>query len=231
MTGFIQKTLGSLSVVLLLLNPQLGVSATDKENDNKWDSFAVMEGSDSGVFFYDKAVNFSNYNKVLLFPANIEGMKISPGARPKYVKSWKNVTNDEWEAIINSFDKVIRKKFSASKNYELSETPDQGVIAIQIRLKKFIPNIRHTDTPMGTIVQSFNLTGLGDLNIQAALMDAKSKQVLVVVESSNFVTSGRYAGEDNKYERKRAWRKTFEKFAYQIHSDMKKLQRLQPVKK
>ncbi len=231
MTNFLNKLLKIISVVLLILNPHHVVSAPDDEDSSKWNSFAVLDRAKSGMFFYDTTVDFSNYNKVLLFPANIDGMKITSGAKPEYVESWRNVTKSDWEAIINTFDNVVRKRFSASKNYELTDTTDQGVIAVQIRLKEFVPNIRHTHTPMGTVGQSFNLTGLGDLNIQVALMDSKSKQVIVVVKSTNFVTSGRYAGEDNRYERKRAWRKTFERFAYRIHSDMKKLQKLAPVKK
>lgn len=231
MIQFINKLFWQLLIFSILTVVHLGAQALDLEDTRKLESFEMMKKAKSGGVFYDASIDFSKYKKAILFPVTYDQIKISAGAKVEYVKSWEEFGEEKWKELAEYFDAAVRKKFGKSKVLALADKPGEDVVAIQIRMTEFIPNTYNTDDPIGTVGQSFNLVGLGNLNIEAVIVDSKSKQLLAVVESLNSINSGRYTGEDNKLYRKLSWRRSFQRIVDHLHYDIKKLKRLKPVKK
>lgn len=213
---------------LLLACVHVGVAASGSESDGNAEAFKLMENARSGAFFYDSSIDFSKYDKVMLFPITYDQVKIKDDTGHDYLRSWKDFGEAEWKKVANYFDTFAHEKFSRSEVFKLEEKPGEGVVVLQVRMLEFVP---HTGDPVGTVGQSFNLKGLGNMKLQAVLVDSKKKQLLAVVESINSINSGHYTGEDNSVSRNLAWRRSFKRIINNLHDDMEQLRRQKPVEK
>jgi hypothetical protein len=190
----------------------------------------LLKDARSGALLYDPAVDFSKYDKVILYPVARDTVKIENAANSEDLKHWDEFGEDEWKKIAERFDASAHKKFNNSNVFTLTEKPGEGVLTIQFRMIEFKPNVKNSrDNALGTVGESHNLEGLGTLRLQGVLLDSTDKRLLAVIESLNDISAGKYAGGNVRAASNMAWHKSFQRITGWLHDDMEKLRSLKPV--
>jgi hypothetical protein len=205
----------------------LAVYAADEAKGGAMDSFKLLDKARSGALFYDGTIDFSKYDKVLLFPITRDQAKITERANSGTLKDWKEFDEKEWTKIDGHFDTFAQKIFSESDVFTVVDKPGEGVIAMQFRMLEFMANTDIDDNAAGTMGRSS--IRLGNMKIRGILLDATNKRLLAVTESLHSINSGQYEGRDNQVGRNLAWRRSFQRIIDNLHDDMGKLRGLKPV--
>ncbi len=219
-----------LLILLLSTSLQSHAEEAGSGKGSAVDSFKLLKKARSGVFFYDATVDFSKYDKVIMLPVTRDQAKITAGANPDNLKGWENFDDEDWKDIAGFFDEFARKEFSESDVFKLVEQPGEGVISIEYRLMEFKPNTENSSDDLGTIGDSHNLKGLGNIKMQGVLVDSLSKQLLAVIEGLNSINAGHYVEKDSRVTRNKAWRKSFQKVIDNLHKDLEKVRKQKPEK-
>lgn len=187
------------------------------------ESFIVLDKSKLGVVLYDKTADFSKYSKVMLFPLRSDQMRISDLADEKFKLSWREIDPERMKRITGTFDKLALKTFRSSKQFSLAEEPSADTLALQFRMLEFSPDAIQDPDKKGTVGQTFNLAGIGNLQLQILLVDSSTKQVVAILDDIVNISAGRTATEDNRMSRNRAWKRSFKIVLKDLHSDILKL--------
>ncbi|WP_020207804.1 DUF3313 family protein [Gilvimarinus chinensis] len=185
--------------------------------------FALWGDSNFSTFFYDTRVDFSRYDKAIFFPMTFDRMALSNHSDEEFRASWNKSSFDEMDKICQFFDDYIEKKFSRSKVLESTRTGGPNVLAIEFRMKDFMPTSMRREDALGTVGQSNNNMGVGVLTFQAVLVESQSGNLVAVIEDGMEIKSSSYSVDD-RVGRNLAWKRSFQRVVTDLHKDIEEMQ-------
>ncbi|MCF2949484.1 DUF3313 family protein [Paraglaciecola aquimarina] len=216
------------------LQPELSVKplATSElqmvENSN-FDRFVIANGQD-----------FQSFNKVIFFAMQFDRLSIDKSADKELRNSWNESSWDEMDAICQHFDDFAAKIFSERDGFAITNQGGEDVLAIEFRLMNFVPySKRYNDAGLSTVGTSSNEKGVGTITFQAVIANAKTGDLLAVIEDGMEVNAGNrmivtgdlslQINSNNKASQNRAWRKVFKRWVSLLHEDLTRLQTKNPT--
>lgn len=231
-------TLSALALTLVLLagcaappdTPLTGVGLTGdyyQLNDRKFDRFVVKDRAE-----------FAKYDKIALFPIQLDGMLILPSGTDSVNRSWTGVTYEEMLPFVESFDELARHLFSEGKSFELTNTGGPNVLAVEFRLKSFRPQTHRAGAgAMGVhTAADITTTEFGELRMQVVLANSQTGELIAVLEDGVTVTPRSFgltsfgntttvdaSSRNTTGNQRAAWRRTFRQWLERFRSDLQDL--------
>ncbi len=144
-------------------------------------SYVNWEKTKLSKFLINENVDFSKYNKVIVYPTTFNRLKISEKTKEKVAKAWMKSTFEEMNEYCNYFDHAAKNKFNKSSAFRLTNKGGDNVLAMEIRMIELLPNSTSRKEP-----------NVGVLEIQAVLVDTKSGALVAVIEDQ-LPVNGYYA--------------------------------------
>lgn len=196
-------------------------------NDRKFDHFVVKDRAE-----------FARYDKIILFPIQLDGMLILPSGNTSVNRSWKGVTYEEMLPFVESFDELARHLFSEGNAFELTNAGGPNVLAVEFRLKSFRPQTHRAGSgAMGVhTVADITTTEFGELHMQAVLADSQTGELIAVLEDAVTViprgfgvrafgntTTVNASSRNTTGNQRAAWRRTFRKWLERFRADLQDL--------
>lgn len=196
-------------------------------NDRKFDRFVVKDRAE-----------FAKYDKIILFPIQLDGMLILPSGTDSVNRSWKGVTYEEMLPFVESFDELARHLFSEGKSFELTNTGGPNVLAVEFRLKSFRPQTHRAGAgAMGVhTAADITTTEFGELRMQAVLANSQTGELIAVLEDGVTVTPRNFgvtafgntttvdaSSRNTRGNQRAAWRRTFRQWLERFRSDLQDL--------
>jgi hypothetical protein len=230
LTAVLGVVIGSLSIfsyaepdVPMLASGTRAVVATTMPESNV-ELFENWNESEFATFFYDKTVDFSQYDHAIFFPMTFDRMELAAESDDKFKDSWADSTFDEMDKVCQYFDDFAAKKFKSSKHIKPTNKGGPNVLAIEFRMKEFFPMSLQRKDALGTVGESKNQMGVGVLTFQAVLVESQSGRLVAVIEDQVNINAGSYTSDD-RVGRNLAWRRSFRIIIDNLHDDFVRLQK------
>lgn len=154
---------------------------------HKNDSFINWEKSGFVKFFVNQNVDFSKYNRIIVFPTTFNRLKIAEKATKNAAKSWMNSSFKQMDEYCNYFDYAAKRKFKKSSSFKLTTQGGDNVLAMEIRMMEILPLSASKREP-----------NVGVLKLQAVLVDSKTNELVAVIEDIVPI-NGNYATRHTSY--------------------------------
>lgn len=189
-------------------------------------------------FLFNENIDFTKYNRAIVFPTTFNRLKISEKTKANVAKAWMNSSFSEMDEYCNYFDNAAMRKFRKSSSFKLTNKGGDSVLAIEIRLMELLPLSTSKREP-----------NVGILGLQAVLADSKTGELVAFIEdvlpiNGNYssqrisYTGGGSAaippGESSPFavaegsasgSAALGWAGASDSFARKLHDDMKRLKR------
>jgi len=229
------KTSLALAIVLLL-----GCAATPSDtvvssegleqdyyqlNERRFDHFVVK----------DRQV-FAQYEKMILFPIQLHGMLIMPSADDEINRSWRGVTYEDMLPYVSSFDELANHLFSEGKNFELTDTGGDNVLAVEFRLKRYRPEVNRAGSLSAGTAGEMSVTSYGVMHMQAVVAHSQTGELIAVIEDAVQISPRRFgvtsfgnttvvdpSSTISKANQRAAWRSAFRTWLIRFRSDLQDL--------
>lgn len=158
---------------------QGSTQATSHKNE----TFINWEESGFEKFFVNQNVDFSKYNRIIVFPTTFDRLKIAEKAKKNAAESWMKSSFKQMDEYCNYFDYAAKRKFKKSSAFKLTNKGGNNVLAMEIRMMEILP-----------LSVSKREPNVGVLKLQAVLVDSKNGELVAVIEdivpvNGNYVTS------------------------------------------
>ncbi len=150
--------------------PALAGTVADIMPESNAEDFANWEDSNFDRFFLNQKRDFSQYDALIMFPITFDRMEINEHTVEIYSKSWYESTFEEMDQICTFFDEIARKEIGSSRQFELTNRGGDNVLAVEFRMRDFMPTSVARGNAIGTIGTSSNQMGVGSLVFQAVLV-------------------------------------------------------------
>ncbi|UTF58579.1 hypothetical protein [Gilvimarinus sp. DA14] len=186
------------------------------------EKFSLWQDSHFSTFFYDRRVDFSRYEKAIFFPMTFDRMQLSNHTDEDFRASWNKSSFEEMDKICQFFDDYIEKKFARSDVLESTRTGGPDVLAIEFRMKDFMPTSMRREDALDTVGQSTNNMGVGVLTFQAVLVESQTGRLVAVIEDAMEIKSSSYSVDD-RVGRNLAWKRSFQRLVSDLHDDIETL--------
>ncbi len=220
---------GLLAIALMGCNPQANKSLTVSQVPEA-DLYRV-EQSRFDRFALSDPKKLAGYNKVMLFPMQFDRLKISGGANKALFDSWMASDWEQMDYLCQQFDDLAKKIFSDGKDLEPTNKGGEDVLAIEFRLISFFPYAEpYHQAERSTVGTSTNFEGLGEIQIQAVLANAKTGELVGVIEDGMILSGGTYglsrrnlAGQPDSNSRpaqNMAWRSAFRQWNSNLYHEL-----------
>ncbi len=178
----------------------------------------------------------AGYNKVMLFPMQFDRLTISSGADKALYESWMASNWEQMDDLCQQFDDLANKIFSEGKDLKPTHQGDDDVLAIEFRLISFFPYAKpYHQADFNTVGTSTRFEGIGELQIQAVLANAKTGELVGVIEDGVVVSASAYgmggrsaAGQpdsQSKPAQNMAWRSAFRHWSTALYHELVLLKR------
>lgn len=188
--------------------------------ESKFDRFVVSDPQ-----------KITGYNKVMLFPMQFDRLTISKGADKELFDSWMESDWKQMDYLCQQFDDLAKKIFSESKDFKPTTKGGEDVLAIEFRLIRFFPYAKpYHQMGMETVGTSTNFEGLGEVEIQAVLANAKTGELVAVIEDWVALTGGSYglmrrridnnADSNSRTAQNMAWRTAFREWNTNLYREL-----------
>src|SRR5690606_7800477 len=170
-------------------------------------------------------------NKVMLFAMQFDRLEISGGANRALFDSWMASDWKQMDYLCQQFDDLAKKIFSESKNLKPTNIGDEDVLAVEFRLVRFHPYEKpYHQADRETVGTATNFEGLGEIEIQAVLANAKTGELVGVIEDGIVLSGGTYGlsrrnidGQPDSSSRAAqniAWRTAFRHWNTALHREL-----------
>jgi hypothetical protein len=227
-----------LTVSLLAVAISAGLlSGCASQPESKKIAVKTIENSDLGYveaesidkFVVKNAQAFKQFDKVILFPTQFDKLQLAETTDKKIAQNWNKSTWDEMDLICQHLDDFAEKIFRERDEFEPVKRGGEDVLAIQFSLISFMPySNRYRDAGLSTVGISTNNAGIGLVTIRGVLANAKTGELVAVIEdtlevNSRTSTSGNLAAVvdgNSKAAQQQAWRKAFRDFIDSIHQEI-----------
>ncbi|HEY7886103.1 MAG TPA: hypothetical protein VIC08_14255 [Cellvibrionaceae bacterium] len=227
------------TVCFSLLLTSCGTTNTDPvglksviSSDNK--EYAYADGMELDKFIVNNLQDFKKFEKVIIYSSQFDKLKISTSADKDLAKSWNTSSWKEMDAICQHLDDLTQKVFRDRKEYAFAEQGAEDVLALQFTLMDFMPiSARYRDSGNDTVGASVNYAGIGVITVRGVLANAKTGELVGLVEETMEVNSGATStgagslafaqDSNNKTAQNLAWRKSFRSFVENFHDDLVRL--------
>ena len=175
------------------------------------------------------AQQLKQFNKVILFATQFDKLKLAEESDKKLVRNWNDSTWKEMDAICQQLDDFAQKIFREEGEFVPVKQGGEDVLAIQFTLVNFMPySQRYKDAGMDTVGAQSNNSGIGLVTIRGVLANAKSGELVAVIEDTMEVNSrtasmGNLANvydSNNKMAQNLAWRTAFRRFLGNLHNEL-----------
>ena len=150
-------------------------------------SLVNWEKSGFVKFFVNQNVDFSKYNRIIVFPTTFDRLKIAEKATKNAAKSWMKSSFKQMDEYCNYFDYAAKRKFKKSSSFKLTNKGGDNVLAMEIRMMEILP-----------LSVSKREPNVGVLKLQAVLVDSKTNELVAVIEDVVPV-NGNYATRHISY--------------------------------
>ncbi|QEY16514.1 DUF3313 family protein [Cellvibrio sp. KY-GH-1] len=141
-------------------------------------SYSYWNKSRFTKFFVNEKVDFTKYNRVILFPTTFDRLKISEKTKESVAKAWMKSTFEEMNEYCNFFDRAATNKFKQSGSFRLAKKGGENVLAIEIRMMEFHPLTASKKDP-----------NVGTLELQAILADSKTGELVAIIEGRMLINA------------------------------------------
>jgi len=203
-----------------------------KSSDNK--EYTYADGVKLDKFIINNPQAFKNFRKVIIYSSQFDKLNISASTDKDLAKSWLASDWKEMDAICQDLDDFTRKVFRDRKEYAFADRGAEDVLALQFTLIDFIPvSARYKDSGNDTVGVSTNHAGIGVITVRGVLANAKTGELVGLVEETLEVNSGTtstgagslaFAQDSNtKSAQNLAWRKSFRTFVEKFYDDLVRL--------
>lgn len=172
---------------------------------------------------------FKQFNKVILFSTQFDKLTLAEGTDKKLAQNWNKSTWKEMDEICQHLDDFSQKIFREGDEFVPVKRGGDDVLAIQFTLISFMPySQRHKDAGMDTVGAQSNNSGIGLITVRGVLANAKSGELVAVIEETLEVNSrtasmGNLASiqdSSNRAAQNLAWRTTFRHFLGNLHKEL-----------
>ncbi|MDO3385450.1 hypothetical protein QWI17_06305 [Gilvimarinus sp. SDUM040013] len=191
--------------------------------ESQVENFSNWDDSSFSTFFYDTTVNFSQYDQAIFFPMTFDRMELAQTTNDEYLESWSKSSFNEMDKICQFFDDFLMKKFKSSRYITPTLKGGPNVLAIEFRMKDFMPMSMRREDALGTVGSSTNAMGVGILTFQAVLVESQTGRLVAVIEDGMNISSGTNSVDD-RIGRNMAWRRSFRDIVAKLHQDFKMLE-------
>lgn len=183
------------------------VSGLQHVTSSKFDRFVIQEGAD-----------FSQYDKVIFFPMTFDRLKLIRSKEFDVDRSWSEMNWKEIDAIAGYFDELAKNQFKRKELFQLTNTGGNDVLAIEFRMKQFRPLAHREGAMSDKTAGEFGVSSFGSLTIEAVLANAKTGELVAVIEDGMDLADGMQ--RNIKPNQAMVWRKTFRKWLERLNSDL-----------
>lgn len=175
------------------------------------------------------AQQFKQFNKVILFSTQFDKLRLTEQTDRKLALSWNDSTWKEMDSICQNLDDFAKKIFREGGEFVPVNRGGDDVLAIQFTLLDFMPySERYKDGGLDTVGTQTNNAGIGLITVRGILANAKSGELVAVIEdtlevNSRAASTGNLAGmhsSDSKAAQNLAWRTTFRRFLDNLHNEL-----------
>jgi len=188
-----------------------------------------VEAGKIDKFVVKNAHAFKQFNKVILFSTQFDKLKLAEETDKKLAYNWSDSTWKEMDEICQHLDDFSQKIFREEGEFVPVKRGGDDVLAIQFTLISFMPySQRHKDAGMDTVGTQSNNSGIGLITVRGVLANAKSGELVAVIEDTLEVNSrtasmGNLASiqdSNNRAAQNLAWRTTFRHFLGNLHKEL-----------
>jgi hypothetical protein len=178
------------------------------------------------------AAAFKDFNKSIIFSTQFDKLKITASTDKKMAANWNESTWKEMDAICQQLDDFSNKIFREKGEFVPVDRGGLDVLAIQFSLIDFMPySMRYKDSGASTVGTQTNNSGIGQVTIRAVLANAKTGELVAVIEdtieiNSRTASNGNLAAmhdSNNKAAQTLAWRSSFRRFLDNLHAELTRL--------
>jgi hypothetical protein len=183
-------------------------------------------------FVVKNAQQFKQFDKVILFATQFDKLKLAESADKQIALNWNESTWAEMDVICQQMDDFAQKIFREGGEFVPVKRGGEDVLAIQFSLVSFMPYAqRYKDAGTNTVGVQTNNAGIGMVTVRGVLANAKSGELVAVIEetmevNSRTASSGNLASihdSNNKAAQNLAWRTTFRRFLDNLHKELTRL--------
>lgn len=183
-------------------------------------------------FVVKNAQAFKQFDKVILFATQFDKLKLAEKTDKQNALNWGESTWAEMDAICQQMDDFAQKTFREGGEFVPVKRGSEDVLAIQFSLVNFMPySQRYKDAGTDTVGIQTNNAGIGLVTVRGILANAKSGELVAVIEetlevNSRTAISGNLASisdSSNKAAQNLAWRTTFRRFLGNLHKELTRL--------
>jgi hypothetical protein len=211
------------------------VKSVDEKN------YEYADGMQLDKFIVNNPQAFKQFTKVIIFSSQFDKLNISLSADKELAKSWNSSSWTEMDKVCQHLDDFTKKIFRDYKEFVPTNRGGEDVLAIQFTLIDFMPTAaRYKDAGKGAIGTETNHTGIGVVTLRGVLANAKTGELVGLVEDTMEVNAGTaslgagsiaFAQDSNsKAAHNLAWRKSFRLFLEKFHGDLVRLKYADTVK-
>lgn len=188
-----------------------------------------IEAEKIDKFVVKNAEAFKQFNKVILFATQFDKLTLAEETDKKLAYNWNESTWKEMDAICQQLDDFSQKIFREEGEFVPVKRGGDDVLAIQFSLISFMPySQRYKDAGMDTVGAQTNNAGIGLVTVRGILANAKSGELVAVIEETLEVNSrtasmGNLANiydSNNKAAQNLAWRTAFRRFLGNLHKEL-----------
>jgi outer membrane murein-binding lipoprotein Lpp len=197
-----------------------------------------VEAEKIDKFVVKNAQAFKQFDKVILFATQFDKLRLAEETDKKIARNWNESTWKEMDAICQQLDDFAQKIFREEGEFIPVKRGGDDVLAIQFSLVSFMPySLRYKDAGMDTVGVQTNNAGIGLVTVRGILANAKSGELVAVIEETLEVNSrtsstGNLASiydSSNKAAQNLAWRTAFRQFLGNLHEELTTLKYAQIV--
>lgn len=180
-------------------------------------------------FVVKNAQAFKQFDQVILFATQFDKLRLAETTDKKIAQNWNKSTWEEMDQICQQLDDFSKKIFREKGEFIPVTRGGDNVLAIQFSLISFMPYTnRYKDAGMDTVGVQSNNAGVGLVTVRGILANAKSGELVAVIEetlevNSRTASTGNLAGiydSNSKAAQNLAWRTAFRHFLGNLHSEL-----------
>ncbi|TVZ39655.1 uncharacterized protein DUF3313 [Alteromonadaceae bacterium 2753L.S.0a.02] len=190
-------------------------------------NFTVWKGGNFHRFVVDKSLDYSQYNKIIVFPLDLSEFKLADKTKRQLRKNWEDFQQEESQLLIDRMAEVSYDEFKNSR-LQPTEKGGKGVLVVQVRALEFLPRA-YRDRALGTVGTEL-IESIGQLSYQITLLDSATHQTIGLIEDDINIAPPRKV-TNTRDNHQRSWKRSFEFIFEHFHRDFEKLQKESPLKK
>lgn len=195
-------------------------------NDVTPGDFVPVGNSRFHAFVVKRNVDFSIYDEILFFPATFDRMKLSDEASTEMAVSWQKSSWKEMDRICEQFDMFARQLFKRNKEIRLTNRGGDNVYAVEFRIMEFMPTVvRNQEALLDTVGDSYIAGNLGVLGVRAVIANAKTGELLGVIEDAIQLSSS-HSMRHSRTSEMLIWRQAFKDWVKNLRGELEMLQEM-----